>query len=71
MYHAILEDGSEACYRNVPAAKEALVNLYGIEYGEGKDYATLDEAYSAITGYDMAKAKEKMQQVKQAMKIDY
>lgn len=61
MYHAILEDGSEACYRNVPAAKEALVNLYGIEYGEGKDYATLDEAYSAITGFDMAKAKEKMQ----------
>lgn len=60
MYHAILEDGSEACYRNVPAAKEALVNLYGIEYGEGKDYATLDEAYTAITGYDMEKAKAKM-----------
>ena len=60
MYHAILEDGSESCYRNTDAAKEALVNLYGLEYGAGKDYETLNEAYAAITGYDMAKAKQKM-----------
>ncbi len=61
MYQVINEDGTESTYRNSDAAKQALVNLYGIEYGEGKDYATLDEAYKAITGFDMAKAKEKMQ----------
>ena len=49
-----------AIYRDSAPAKEALVRLYGVEYGEGKDYATLDEAYDAMTGYDMAKAQALM-----------
>lgn len=40
-------------YRNFPQAKETLLKVYGVEYGEGKDYATLDEAYAALTGYDL------------------
>ena len=47
-------------YRNDPAAKETLVKLNGLEYGEGKEYATLDEAYDALTGFDMAKAQALM-----------
>lgn len=47
-------------YRNDPAAKEVLVKLNGLEYGEGKEYATLDEAYDALTGFDMAKAQALM-----------
>ena len=47
-------------YRNDPAAKETLVKLNGLEYGEGKEFATLDEAYDAITGFDMAKAQALM-----------
>ena len=43
-------------YRDSDAAKKALVDLYGIEYGEGKDYEDLEEAYNAITGYDPTKA---------------
>ncbi|HPJ03727.1 MAG TPA: ABC transporter substrate-binding protein, partial [Candidatus Limiplasma sp.] len=49
-----------AIYRDSDAAKDALVTLYGLTYGEGGDYATLDEAYDAMTGYDMAKAQELM-----------
>jgi ABC-type transport system substrate-binding protein len=47
-------------YRDSEPAKKALVELFDMEYGEGKDYATLDEAYEAMTGYDMAKAQELM-----------
>ena len=47
-------------YRDSDPAKKAIVDLYDIEYGEGKDYATLDEAYDAITGYDPKKATELM-----------
>lgn len=48
-------------YRDNDYAKEALIEVYGLKYGEGEDYATLDEAYEAMTGYDMEKAKELMQ----------
>ena len=48
-------------YRDSDAAKEALVKLYGLEYGDGKDYADLDEAYEAITGYEPTRAKALMQ----------
>ena len=48
-------------YRDSDAAKEALCEIYGITWGEGNDYDTLDEAYAAITGYDMAKAQALMQ----------
>lgn len=47
-------------YRNSEFAKKALVDLYELEYGEGKEYADLDEAYDAITGYNPTKATELM-----------
>lgn len=47
-------------YRDSEYAMKAIVDLYDIEYGEGKDYADLEEAYDAITGYDPAKATELM-----------
>lgn len=68
MYEVFLDDGSEMAYRNFDVAKKALVDLYGIEYGEGKDYADLDEAYAAITGYDMAKAKQFMAKAYEELK---
>ena len=46
-----------ALYRDEEIAKQKLVEYYGIEYGEGKEFATLDEAYDAMTGYDPAQAK--------------
>ena len=47
-------------YRDSDYAKAGLVELYGLTWGEGGDYATLDEAYDAMTGYDMDAAKELM-----------
>lgn len=48
-------------YRNSEPAKNALVQLYGLTYGENGDYATLEEAYLAITGYDRDLARSYMQ----------
>ena len=47
-------------YRDSEPAKKAIVDLYGIEYGEGKTYPTLEDAYKAVTGYDPKKATELM-----------
>lgn len=47
-------------YRNSDPAKQAIVNLYGVEYGEGKAYATLDEAHDSINGYNLTEAKALM-----------
>lgn len=52
---------SGGMYRDSDYAKAALVNVFEVPYGEGEAFATLDEAYEAMTGYDMPKAKELMQ----------
>ena len=49
-----------ALYRDSEPAKKALVDLFDMEYGEGKEYANLDEAYEAMTGYNMEYAQELM-----------
>lgn len=51
---------SGALYRESPYAKQALVDLFEMEYGEGKEYKDVDEAYDAMTGFDMAKAQKLM-----------
>lgn len=43
-------------YRDSEFAKKALVDLYGLTYGEGGEYGDLDEAYDAITGYEPTRA---------------
>lgn len=49
-----------AYYRQNDYAKAGLLKVFDVAYGEGTDYATLDEAYEAMTGYDMPKAQELM-----------
>jgi oligopeptide transport system substrate-binding protein len=39
---------------------EAICRLYGVKYGEGARYKTLDEAYASITGYDLGAARALM-----------
>lgn len=60
---ANLEDSG--VYRNTQVAKEALLRVYGFtENGDGTwtsgtiTYPTYEEAYDAMTGYDLAQAKE-------------
>lgn len=53
---------SGATYRGTDGAMDALVQLYGLTYGEDGEYGDLEEAYEAITGYDMTAAKALMAQ---------
>jgi ABC-type transport system substrate-binding protein len=59
-YMYVYDPFSGALYRDSEAAKETLVILNGLSYGDGEDYATLDEAYLAMTGYNMSEAQELM-----------
>lgn len=61
MYQVVFEDGTEHTYRNFECAKKAILDLYGIEYGEGTEYETVDEAYRSVTGYDMEAARAALQ----------
>ena len=47
-------------YRTTDEAKQVIVDFWGLtnDIGEGKEYATIDEAIESITGYDLAGAKE-------------
>lgn len=50
-----------ASYRDSDPAKNALVQLYSLTFGEKGDYPTLEDAYAAITGFDMELARQYMQ----------
>ncbi len=54
-------------YRGTDEAMQAIVNLYGVEYGEGKAYATLQEAYESISGYNLTEAKALMAEALQEL----
>ena len=58
-FYDIYNDPSSS-YRNSDQGKQAIVNLYGVEYGEGKAYATLDEAVASVNGYNLTEAKNLM-----------
>ena len=60
-YQYCYDPFSGALYRDSEHAMKALVELFGLEYGEGKDFEDLEEAYNAITGYDLDAAKALMQ----------
>lgn len=59
-YMYVYDPFTGAAYRDTDGAKDALVQLYGLTYGEGGEYGDLDEAHDAITGYDMEAAKAAM-----------
>ena len=58
-YYDIYNDPTTS-YRGSEQAMQGICNLYGVEYGEGKAYATLEEAYQSITGYNLTEAKALM-----------
>lgn len=61
LYYYDIENNAESRYRDSDEAKEAVIRIYDVEYGEGKEYKTLDEAYQSITGYDVEAARELIQ----------
>ncbi len=58
-FYNIYEDPTSS-YRNSDEAMQAICRLYNVEYGDGKAYATLKEAYQSINGYNLTQAKELM-----------
>jgi len=58
--YSISDPESGTSYRSTVAAKETLVDAWGLgdSYGPGKAYAGLDEAEASITGYDPEYARE-------------
>ena len=51
-----------ASYRSTEGAMDALVQLYGLTYGDDGEYGDLEEAYEAITGYAPEQAQALMAQ---------
>ena len=45
-------------FNSFDSTKEAICKFWGVEYGEGKEFDTLDEAYQSISGFDLASAKK-------------
>ncbi|HCL01147.1 MAG TPA: hypothetical protein DHW61_01825 [Lachnoclostridium phytofermentans] len=70
LYYTDIENNTESQYRNTKEAKEAVLRLYGITYGAGTPYATVDDAFAAVTGYDLEAAKELFQSVYEKAKAD-
>jgi oligopeptide transport system substrate-binding protein len=62
LYHYDIYNDPSSSYRKSEQAMQAIVNLYGVEYGEGKLFETLEEAHDAITGYNLTDAKALMKQ---------
>ncbi|MBO6159695.1 MAG: hypothetical protein J6P72_10625 [Firmicutes bacterium] len=59
-YMYVYDPFTGASYRNNDAAKAALCDLYGLTYGPDGDFDDVDEAYDAITGYDIEQAQQLM-----------
>ena len=60
-YYDVFND-PQSSYRNSDPAKQAIVNLYGVAYGEGTPYADLDAAHDSINGYNLTEAQGLMKQ---------
>lgn len=45
-------------FNTFESTKEAICKFWGVEYGEGKEFDTLEEAYQSISGFDLASAKK-------------
>lgn len=58
LYYYDIYSDPESVYRESDAAMEAVLRVYGTEWGEGTPYPTLESAYLSITGYNLTLARE-------------
>lgn len=58
-YYDVYNDPTST-YRSSGAAKQALVDLYGLKYADGMVYSDLEEAHDSLTGYNLTEAKNLM-----------
>lgn len=55
-FYDVYEDPA-SIYRNTEEAMKAICNVYGVTWGEGTPYETLEEAYKSINGFNLTEAK--------------
>lgn len=60
LYYYDAYSDPESIYRKTDYAMQAICNVYGVEYGEGTPYATLEDAYESINGYNLTEAQALM-----------
>ncbi len=60
LYYYDAYNDPTSSYRNSDPAKQAIVNFYGVEYGEGTPYADLNAAHDSINGYNLTEAQALM-----------
>ena len=60
LYFYDVYNDPESRYRSSEQAMKAIVDLYGVEYGEGTPYADLKAAHDSINGYNLTEAKNLM-----------
>jgi ABC-type transport system substrate-binding protein len=53
----IADPENGTAFNSFDSTKAAICEFWGVTYGEDGEFDTLDEAYAAITGYDMTSAK--------------
>lgn len=58
-YYDVFND-SDSTYRSTAQAKQSMCDLYGVSWGDGGTYSTLDAAYLSISGYNLTQAKSLM-----------
>ena len=63
LYYYDIENNTESQYRNTKAGRDAVLRLYGVEYGEGKAFADDVAAYDSVNGYDIEQARALFQKV--------
>ncbi len=56
-YYYDIQNHADSVYRNTPQAMQAIIDLYGIKYGQGARYESLEDAYKSVSGYDITQAK--------------
>ncbi len=54
----IADPETSSAVNSYDSVKQGVCEFWGVEYGEGKTFKTLDEAYNSISGYDLATAKK-------------
>ena len=60
LYYYDIYNDADSQYRSSPQAMQAVCDLYGVKYGLGTPYPTLEAAYASINGYNLTQARELM-----------
>ncbi len=60
LYYYDVYNNPDSQYRTSIQAMRAVCELYGVKYGEGTPYPTLEEAYRSINGYNLTEARRLM-----------